>query len=194
MGGWLAAKDDRRPAPTVEQETLRADRIFLSGPQSEESATRGFLPTGTRSVLNLKRRLAHGEFVWTDHGVKPGSVEVRVDLRTQIVSVFRGGHEIGTAVILYGAENYETPLGRFPILAKLRNHRSSTYDAPMPFTLRLTDDGVSIHGSEVREGASTHGCVGVPSEFAEHLFDAINVGASVTIVRTVDPRSIADVT
>ena len=53
--------------------------------------------------------------------------------------MFRSGHEIGTAVILYGADGLPTPTGKFPILAKLKDHRSITYDnAPMPYTLRLT--------------------------------------------------------
>ena len=54
-------------------------------------------------------------------------------------------HEIGTAVILYGADSVPTPTGKFPVIAKLKDHRSATYDAPMPYTLRLTADGVSIH-------------------------------------------------
>ena len=93
------------------------------------------------------------------------------------------GQEIGTAVILYGADGLPTPTGKFPILAKLKDHRSATYDgAPMPFTLRLTGDGVSIHGSDVRWGFATHGCVGVPTAFAAKLFDAVKTGDEVLIV------------
>jgi lipoprotein-anchoring transpeptidase ErfK/SrfK len=52
----------------------------------------------------------------------------------------------------------------------------------MPFTLRLTDDGISIHGSDVRWGAATHGCIGVPLDFAEKLFDQAALGDKVAIV------------
>jgi lipoprotein-anchoring transpeptidase ErfK/SrfK len=96
--------------------------------------------------------------------------------------VFRGTQEIGTAVILYGADGLATPTGTFPVLIKLKDHRSQTYDAPMPYTLRLTADGVSIHGSNVRWGYATHGCVGVPTAFAAKLFDAVSVGDDVLIV------------
>src|SRR5207244_12738570 len=89
---------------------------------------------------------------------------------------------IGTAGIRYGADGLPTPTGKFPILAKLKDHRSQTYDAPMPYTLRLTADGVSIHGSNVRWGYATHGCVGIPTAFAAKLFDAISVGDDVLIV------------
>ena len=56
----------------------------------------------------------YGDFVWNDRNVPKGTVWVRVDLKSQIISVFRGGHEIGTAVILYGADEKETPDGVFP--------------------------------------------------------------------------------
>ena len=111
-----------------------------------------------------------------------GSTWVRVDLRSQLISVFRAGHEIGTAVIVYGGDNKQTPSGRLHILGKARHHRSSLYDAEMPYTLRLTDDGVAIHASSVRWGAATHGCIGVPPAFAERLFDAAKVGNEVVVV------------
>jgi lipoprotein-anchoring transpeptidase ErfK/SrfK len=109
-------------------------------------------------------------------------------LPSQLISVFRAGYEIGTAVIVYGGDNKETPAGRLHILAKARNHRSSVYDAEMPYTLRLTNDGVSIHASSVRWGAATHGCIGVPINFAERLFDATKVGDEVTIVPASTPQ------
>jgi lipoprotein-anchoring transpeptidase ErfK/SrfK len=107
---------------------------------------------------------------------------VRVDLQGQTISVFRSGHEIGTAVILYGADEKPTPTGGFHILQKLKDHRSSLYDAAMPYTLRLTEDGVAIHGSDVKEGAATHGCIGVPTAFAELLFEEAKTGDKVIIV------------
>ena len=98
------------------------------------------------------------------------------------MSVFRDGHEIGTAVVVYGGDNKQTPPGKLHILAKARDHRSSLYEAEMPYTLRLTDDGVSIHASSVRWGAATHGCIGVPLPFAQRLFNAASVGDEVVIV------------
>lgn len=99
-----------------------------------------------------------------------------------MISVFRGGHEIGTAVVLFGAEDKITPLGTFPVLTKIEDHRSATYDAPMPYTMRLTGDGVAVHGSDVRLGAGTHGCVGVPLEFARRMFKQIQIADEVEIV------------
>lgn len=136
-----------------------------------------------KSLINVPARLDYGKYVWNDDGVPPGRVWVLVDLSKQTMSVFRDGHEIGTAVILYGANDVPTPLGRFTVLARLKYHWSSIYDAPMPFTLRLTNDGVAIHGSDVAKGAATHGCLGVPVEFAKLLFDQMRVGDEVLVVQ-----------
>jgi hypothetical protein len=134
-----------------------------------------------RSMLNVRQTMKYGDYVWNEDGAGPGPIRIRVDRVRQIISVFRGGDEIGTAVITYGADNFPTPAGRFPIRAKLRDHHSATYDAPMPFTLRLTPDGVAIHAVAVRANAATHGCVGVPQPFARRLFDAAKLGDVVEI-------------
>ncbi|MFL6725735.1 MAG: L,D-transpeptidase family protein [Sphingomicrobium sp.] len=158
-----------------------SDRIALP-----ESTVRAALAAGTidrpiKTILNVPGRMSYGDFRWDDKGVPAGPTWIRVDLKSQLLSVFRGGHEIGTAVILYGAGGVPTPMGRFPVLAKLKDHRSATYDAPMPYTLRLTSDGVSIHASSVRWGYATHGCIGVPEAFAAKLFAAASIGDEVLI-------------
>lgn len=144
------------------------------------------LPDGrhrpVRSVLNVDRKMKFGDFEWRDTDVPPGPVWVRVDLGRQMLSVFRGGHEIGSAVILYGTDGTPTPTGTFPILAKAREHRSNLYEADMPFMLRLTNDGVALHASAVVRGSATHGCIGLPIAFAEKLFDTVSRGDEVAIV------------
>ncbi|MEO7787880.1 MAG: L,D-transpeptidase family protein [Sphingomicrobium sp.] len=158
------------------------DRIFLTASERTKAASLPIYPPDIRSLLNVRKRMRYGEFVWNDRSIPPGPLTIRVNLTSQLLSVYRGGHEIGTAVILYGADEKETPLGEFPILAKMRRHRSATYDANMPFTLRLTNDGISIHGSDVRWGYATHGCIGLPLPFAEKLFDVAVQGDKVAIV------------
>jgi hypothetical protein len=158
------------------------DRIFLTKAQVAQAIAGSAFDRPIKSLLAVRSRLQFGDYEWDDRGVPAGPTWVRVDLRSQLISVFRAGHEIGTAVIVYGADGLPTPAGKFPILAKLRDHRSETYDAPMPYTLRLTGDGVSIHGSSVRWGVATHGCIGVPVAFAERLFNAAKVGDEVVVV------------
>ena len=158
-------------------------RITLTADQLREARAAGLIDRPIKSLLDVREPMKYGEYRWDERGVPRGRTWARVDLNTQLISVFRAGHEIGTAVVLYGADGLPTPTGKFPIRAKTSNHRSRTYDnAPMPYSLWLTRDGVAIHGSNVRWGFATHGCVGVPSAFAAKLFAALNVGDEVQIV------------
>jgi lipoprotein-anchoring transpeptidase ErfK/SrfK len=173
-----AASAPAQPAPAA-----LPGRIALTPAQVREALAAGLIDHPIKTILDMPARMSYGQFIWNDKGVPAGRAWIRVDLHAQLMSVFRSGHEIGTAVILYGADGLPTPTGRFPILAKLRDHRSVTYDnAPMPYTLRLTRDGVSIHGSNVRWGFATHGCVGIPKDFAAKLFDVVKTGDEVLIV------------
>jgi hypothetical protein len=158
------------------------NRVFLTKMQVNQAIATGTLDRSVKSLLAVKAPLHFGDYAWDDRGVPSGPVWIRVDLHSQLMSVFRAGHEIGTAIIVYGGDNKQTPSGKLHILGKARDHRSSLYDAQMPYTLRLTDDGVSIHASSVRWGAATHGCIGVPLPFAKRLFSAASLGDEVVVV------------
>jgi lipoprotein-anchoring transpeptidase ErfK/SrfK len=132
--------------------------------------------------LPIGRLLEPGEFAWDDEGVPAGQTIIVVNLKAQLLSIYRGGYEIGRSRIIYGADEKPTPTGTFPILEKDARHFSNLYDgAPMPHMLRLTTDGVAIHGSEIAENLVTHGCVGLPKEFAALLFAAAEVGDPVLV-------------
>jgi lipoprotein-anchoring transpeptidase ErfK/SrfK len=140
-----------------------------------------------RSVLNITAPMQFGDFVWNEDDIPTGPVWVRIDLGRQLLSVFRAGHEIGSAVILYGTDGKPTPTGDFTVLQKSADYVSHTYDAPMPYSLRLTNDGVAIHGSSVRQGYATHGCIGVPVAFARLLFGVASKGDFVFILPANSP-------
>jgi hypothetical protein len=172
------------PAPIAPATSQNGERLLYPRDGSPILALPGGEKKTIHSILNIRRPMKFGDFVWDEESVPDGPLWVRVDLDRQIISVFRGGHEIGTAVILYGAESKPTPAGVFPVLQKAADYHSHTYDAPMPFTLRLTADGVAIHGSEVRPRSATHGCIGVPLEFARRLFGETHVGDEVFVVKS----------
>jgi hypothetical protein len=172
----------RPAAPVTRVASVPPGRVAVPEASARQALRQGLILRPVRTILAVPGRMQYGDYRWDESGVAKGPVWVRVDLKSQIISVFRGGQEIGTAVILYGADGLPTPSGKFPVLAKLRDHVSQTYDAPMPYTLRLTADGVSIHGSNVRWGYATHGCVGVPTAFAAKLFETVSIGDDVLIV------------
>lgn len=136
-----------------------------------------------RRVLDTGGPIRFGTWFWDDKNVPDGPTIITVDLQAEVLSIFRGGYEIGTAAVIFGADGMPTPLGVFPITQKDAHHVSNLYHAPMPYMLRLTNDGVSIHGSEVAWDAATHGCIGVPTPFAKKLFGATRLGDKVIVTR-----------
>jgi len=162
----------------------RRDRIVYPAGQAAWLTLPDQSREPVRSLLRTQRPLRYGEWLWNDAGIPPGRTWVRIDLDRQVLSVFRQGHEIGTSVILYGADRKPTPVGVYPVLERAVAHRSTLYDADMPYMLRLTPDGVAIHASKVRVAAATHGCIGVPLDFAKKLFSAMRRGDRVAIVRS----------
>lgn len=135
-----------------------------------------------KSILPINEPIKFGKFYWDEtRAPATGPLVVTVDLTARVISVFRDGHEIGAAAILKGYGEKPTPTGVFPITEKDADHISNIYDAPMPHMMRLTNDGVAIHGSKVQLGYATNGCVGVPDEFAANLFKLAKLGDKVII-------------
>lgn len=164
--------------------TMTPGRMSVSPAELSIAARQKLLPLDTKSLLKIPRQLRHGEYVWNDQGVAPGSIAIWVDLRRQMISAFRNGSEIGTAVIVYGAQDMSSPEGVFKIQRKSSDYHSRTYDAPMPYSLFITNDGVALHGSPISKRRASHGCIGLPVEFAEKLFVAAKTGDVVTIVKS----------
>lgn len=143
-------------------------------------------PLAVNHYVELDRPLEFGEHFWDEAYVRlnslHGPAQIVVDLEVEQLYVYRAGVEIARSKITRGWEEYDTPTGIFPILEKDADHYSSTYDnAPMPYNLRLTWKGVAIHGSEVDDISATHGCIGVPLEFARKLFSNVRVGDKVLV-------------
>lgn len=138
-----------------------------------------------RRILPISGPIRYGEWHWDEKGVPAsGSLVITVDLDARILSVFRDGYEIAATAVLLGTQEKPTPTGVFPITEKDADHVSNIYDgAPMPFMLRLTNDGVTIHATKVENGYASHGCVGVPLDFARKLFNLAPVGTPVYITR-----------
>lgn len=138
-----------------------------------------------KRVLPIDGPIKYGEWHWDDANVPDGPIVMTVDLDARVLSVFKGGYEIGAAAVLVGTDDYPTPLGTFPILRKQRHNRSEKYDnAPMPWSMFLTRDGVAIHGgSTVENGYASHGCVSGPDEFISRIFAVAKPGDKVVITR-----------
>jgi L,D-transpeptidase catalytic domain len=165
------------PAPPVvaSKPAVVAKAVVAPKPQPDPNAY------VIKRALTITDPIVHGYWKWDEEGVPDGPLVITVDTVAQTMSVFRGGYEIGMSVVLYGIGKKPTPTGVFPITQKKKHHISNLYGSPMPYMQRLTEDGVAIHASNVREGFITHGCVGVPKEFAKLLFEETEIGDQVII-------------
>ena len=185
--GWIdrpAAEEPAPPAPIAKAPPAPAPApVKPAERRSDQPMTIDPRALTVKRVLKIDGPFRHGDYAWDESGAPTtGPVIITVDLRAQTLSVFRAGYEIGAAVILYGATDKPSPLGAFPITQKDADHYSNLYDnAPMPYMLRLTSDGVAIHGSDVQWGKATHGCIGVPVAFAQKLFGVTKLGDVVVI-------------
>lgn len=187
------AAEEEAPAPRGPAVRMIPREVVQPLPASEPARTRARASTPVasrqgfvvRSILPVEGAFRYGDWYWDDSAAPAGGqLVITVDLKARVISAFRDGHEIGTAVVLVGTQSHPTPLGTFPILTKERNNVSEKYNnAPMPWTLRLTWDGIAIHGSPVMNGYASHGCIGVPDEFAAKLFAAAKRGDKVIITR-----------
>lgn len=157
-----------------------------------ESSVSASLPTWVsevRSVLDLPRSFKPGEHAWLDAEYARGPLRIFIDLETELVHVVRGDTEIGRARTIFGTDDHPTPVGNFRILQKREEHVSNIYHVPMPYMMRLTWDGVAIHATDVRGRSATHGCVGVPDEFAARLFKEAKIGTEVVVARVEMPET-----
>ena len=140
-------------------------------------------PFVIKRILPIEGPIRYGEWHWDDAGVPDGPIVITVDLEARVLSVFKGGYEIGATAVLLGTQDHPTPTGVFPIMQKKRHHTSNLYDAEMPYMQRLTNDGITLHASKVEWGYASHGCISMPEPFAAKVFATTKVGDKVYITR-----------
>ncbi len=136
-----------------------------------------------KRILPISGPIKYGAWHWDEANVPAGPIVVTVDLEARVISVFRGGYEIGAAAVLLGTQERPTPTGVFPITQKKVQHTSTIYDVPMPYMQRLTDDGITLHATKVEWGYASHGCIGMPEAFAKKVFETTSLGDRVFITR-----------
>ena len=75
-------------APRIESPAAPAGRIAVSPAQLREAYAAGLIDQPIKTILDVRSPMTYGDFRWDDKGVPAGPVWVRVDLDSQILSVF----------------------------------------------------------------------------------------------------------
>ncbi|WP_076862597.1 L,D-transpeptidase [Bradyrhizobium mercantei] len=105
-----------------------------------------------------------------------------VSISAQKVTFYDADGWIYRAPVSSGVKGRETPAGIFALVEKDKDHHSTMYDdAWMPNMQRITWNGIALHGGPLPGYAASHGCVRMPYDFAEKLFDKTRIGMRVII-------------
>ena len=105
-----------------------------------------------------------------------------VSIKSQQVTFYDADGWILRAPVSTGIAGRETPAGVFAVIEKDKDHHSTLYDdAWMPNMQRITWNGIALHGGPLPGYAASHGCIRMPYDFAEDLFDKTQIGMRVII-------------
>ena len=143
-------------------------------------------------VASLATLIAAGDDAGARSGERPiDSVESRsagepimaiVSLRSQRITIYDAKGWILRAPVSSGTKGRETPAGIFSVIQKVEDHYSNLYDdAYMPHMQRITWSGIALHGGVLPGRPASHGCIRLPFDFAERLFDATTMGLRVIV-------------
>ena len=138
-----------------------------------------------------------------------GRGSIVVSLRAQEAYLYRGGYRTASSRISSGREGYGTPTGRFRVIRKDQDHRSSVYGdyvndsgrvvkanvdsrrdpkpphshfvgAPMPYFLEFSP-GYGLHQGYLPGVPASHGCIRMPYWKARQFYDAAHIGTAVVV-------------
>lgn len=138
-----------------------------------------------------------------------GKAAVVVSLSQQRAFLLRGGEEVAATRISTGREGYDTPTGRFRVIRKDQDHRSSLYGeyvdasgtivkpnvdvrkqsrppgtrfvgASMPYFVEFKP-GYGLHAGHLPGYPASHGCVRLPYWRARQFYQAVHLGTPVIV-------------
>jgi lipoprotein-anchoring transpeptidase ErfK/SrfK len=138
-----------------------------------------------------------------------GRPSIVVDLGEQQAYLYRGKNRTAASRISSGREGHRTPVGRFQVIRKDVDHRSSLYGnyvddsgrvvkanvdsrkdskpphshfvgASMPFFVEFSP-GYGLHQGYLPGVAASHGCIRMPYWKARQFYEAAHIGTPVVV-------------
>jgi lipoprotein-anchoring transpeptidase ErfK/SrfK len=139
----------------------------------------------------------------------PGRPSIIVSLGAQEAYLYRGRYRTASSRISSGREGYRTPVGRFQVIRKDEDHRSSLYGdyvddsggvvkanvdtrrdpkpphshfvgTPMPYFLEFSP-GYGLHQGYLPGVPASHGCIRMPYWKARQFYNAARLGTPVVV-------------
>lgn len=110
------------------------------------------------------------------------NTSIRIERGKQRGKLYVNGRVAMDFPVSTGRASYETPLGRYRILDKKREHISNIYGVSMPCFMRLTYSGIGLHVGNVCRYPASHGCIRLTRTACEPIFKLVRVGTPVEIV------------
>lgn len=145
-----------------------------------------------------------------------GKPRMTINLSDQRIYFYKGADLAGVSTISSGREGFDTPTGKFKIIQKNRDHRSSLYGdyvdaygqpvqrdvdvrkdpkppgtrfdgAEMRYFMRITG-AVGMHEGYLPGFPASHGCIRLPGRMARIFFAETPLGTPVEIVGRAPAR------
>ncbi len=140
-------------------------------PQTHSGFT--YMPTYPRTLSTWKDEALLKE--------KNGERRVVIDLPSQRGLLFIKGMVAMDFPVCTGKADKPTPTGSYTITQKNIHHHSNLYHVPMPYFMRLTNDGIGLHAGRVGRKPASHGCIRLQQATCKLLFSKVSLGTPVII-------------
>lgn len=104
-----------------------------------------------------------------------------IELSSDRAWLIRDGEvSYGPVPITSGRPGFRTPPGSFSVTFHSRDHISSIYDAPMPYSV-FFNGGIAFHQGSLSQ--QSHGCIHLSRTAAREFFESLERGDVVQVVR-----------
>ncbi len=132
-------------------------------------------------------------FPWPAHADTEVGKRIYISIGAQRLAYFENGRMVDTFLISSGLSRTPTPVGTFPIMAKIpviryrgTNSNGTIYDYPNTKWNMRFFPSYYIHGAYWHNAFGTprsHGCINVSYDNMEKLYNWAEVGTPVTITK-----------
>lgn len=165
---------------------LKTAQSTLAPRRSGLPAVAALMAIATATVLAVPAAAKQARPAHTVEAIAPREagepIMAIVSIKSQKVTLYDADGWIMRAPVSTGVKGRETPAGVFALIEKDKDHHSTLYDdAWMPNMQRITWNGIALHGGPLPGYAASHGCVRMPYDFAEKLFDKTWIGMRVIV-------------